>query len=369
MPYINPHSILAVGIVFPILGAFTVGARFYIRRNRKLTLGLDDWLCLPALAFVTGCGIIMIMGAASHTIGYHSQPKDNAGNDAKIIHIEKLEWAFNIMSLLALGPIKLSILFFYRRIFLGHLFGFFSWSLIILVILWTLGFLLTLIFDCKTHFDTNWGPLSDLERCLDTFTQFLAYSISDVITDVFILVLPLPLVWRMHMPIERKVAVSCIFLLGTLAIVAGILRLVVFAEILGGGHTQAVLVILGVTILDDMAVVSLLLFWPMIEMGVALVVACLPALRPLFRGKSPESAIQSVRSKLSLRSLRSLKSSSSQTKDINVGRNSNDSITAMAHKPGSSDQSNGWMEIHTMRDMGTDRDRNNTQMEGKVCVK
>lgn len=145
---------------------------------------------------------------------------------------------------------------------------------------------------------------------------------------------------------------------------AGILRLVVFAEILGAGRTypkirlnvslyvilsifadtQAVLNILGVVILDDMgrishthitftsvsyeghdmltttpAVVGLILFWPMIQMGVALVAACLPTLRPLFHGVSPESVIQSIRSNFSLSSLRSkasfhhIKSSSPRT--------------------------------------------------------
>lgn len=53
------------------------------------------------------------------------------------------------------------------------------------------------------------------------------------------------------------------------------------------------------------ASVSLILFWPMIEMGVALVTACLPTLRPLLHGLSPESMIQSIRSNLSLSSLRS----------------------------------------------------------------
>lgn len=93
---------------------------------------------------------------------------------------------------------------------------------------------------------------------------------------------------------------------------------------------QEVLKILGVIILDDMgmnfhthitwmsvrykmhvmlttppAVVGLMLFWPMVQMGVALVAACLPTLRHLFHGVSPESVIQSIRSNFSLSSLRS----------------------------------------------------------------
>lgn len=305
MSYINGKSVIAIGVLFPALGAAAVTARFYVRRNRKISLGVDDWLCLPALACVTGCAITLIIGSAGHAIGYHSKPEETAANNDKIVFLEKCEFAFNIMSPLALGFIKLSILFFYRRIFRGRAFELLNWILIALVVLWTLGFFLVQVFDCRTHFSTNWGTLAELQKCLSTFHQRLAYSISDVIIDVFIFLFPVPLIWMLHMSLERKLAVTGIFLLGALALVAGILRLVVFAEILGGGHTQVVLRILGVVILDDMAVVGLILFWPMIQMGVALVAACLPTLRPLFHGLSPESVIQSVRSNLSLSSLRS----------------------------------------------------------------
>ena len=43
----------------------------------------------------------------------------------------------------------------------------------------------------------------------------------------------------------------------------------------------------------------------MVELGVGMVAICLPTLRPLFRGWSPESIIRSVRSALSLRSIHS----------------------------------------------------------------
>ena len=45
------------------------------------------------------------------------------------------------------------------------------------------------------------------------------------------------------------------------------------------------------------------MFWGMLEIGVAMVAACLPVLRPLFRGWSPESIINSLRSAISLRSM------------------------------------------------------------------
>ena len=43
----------------------------------------------------------------------------------------------------------------------------------------------------------------------------------------------------------------------------------------------------------------------MVELGVGIIAICLPTLRPLFRGWSPESILRSIRSALSLRSLNS----------------------------------------------------------------
>ena len=49
MSYINGGSIIAIGIVFPVLGAAAVAARFGVRHKRNTALGVDDWLCIPAL--------------------------------------------------------------------------------------------------------------------------------------------------------------------------------------------------------------------------------------------------------------------------------------------------------------------------------
>ena len=49
MTYVNPQSVTACGIIFPILGAVAVYLRFRTRHSRKAELRVDDWLCVPAL--------------------------------------------------------------------------------------------------------------------------------------------------------------------------------------------------------------------------------------------------------------------------------------------------------------------------------
>lgn len=51
------------------------------------------------------------------------------------------------------------------------------------------------------------------------------------------------------------------------------------------------------------------MLWTSIEPTLGVIGACLPTLRPLFQGISPESVIRSIRSQISLPSLRSHKGS------------------------------------------------------------
>ena len=47
--FVAMGGVLAVAIMFPLLDAAAVGARFYIRRSRKASYGKDDWTILGAL--------------------------------------------------------------------------------------------------------------------------------------------------------------------------------------------------------------------------------------------------------------------------------------------------------------------------------
>lgn len=49
MTYVSESSVLAIGILFIVLGTIAVVARFWVSTKRDAALGIDDWLCLPAL--------------------------------------------------------------------------------------------------------------------------------------------------------------------------------------------------------------------------------------------------------------------------------------------------------------------------------
>ena len=97
------------------------------------------------------------------------------------------------------GFIKLSIIAFYRRIFVTgqkQIFDIVTKILAWVIFLWTITFILIDIFACGRHVTANWGSLSEQSKYCDTigYTSEEGFAVSDTIIDVFIIASPLPLV-------------------------------------------------------------------------------------------------------------------------------------------------------------------------------
>lgn len=104
-----------------------------------------------------------------------------------------MKYAFNSMQVLILGLMKLSVIIFYRRIFRGKIFDLCSKATIAIVGVWTTSFVFTYLFGCGTKFWALWSALIDLiTNCANDNLIYKTMSISDVITDIIILSIPLP---------------------------------------------------------------------------------------------------------------------------------------------------------------------------------
>lgn len=51
MTYINEASVIATSVIFILLGIVAVSLRWFVRRDRKIGLGADDWLIVVALVW------------------------------------------------------------------------------------------------------------------------------------------------------------------------------------------------------------------------------------------------------------------------------------------------------------------------------
>jgi hypothetical protein len=137
-----------------------------------------------------------------------------------------------ILSILALGLIKLSVVFLYRRIFsISRTFNIYSTFLIALIIIWTLSFLGANIFQCGTHPAAAWTSAKTIMKyCDDTSGATAALALSDLIMDVMIVAAPMPIVWGLKMNVRQRVQVLGIFGLG-FVYVAILLLLLAFSSL------------------------------------------------------------------------------------------------------------------------------------------
>ncbi|KAF2237619.1 hypothetical protein EV356DRAFT_510579 [Viridothelium virens] len=275
----------------------------------------------------------MIAGSRTHSVGSHSPPhlgpEAYSYLDEHQVLTEKLETSFDLIQIVTLMTLKLAVLFFYRRIFQGRAFNIASWTLIGVAVAWAVTFFVAILAACRTHLYTNFESLGALKmKCVDTFVVLICLAVFDVIVDLAILIMPIPLVLALKMPMRRKVAVILTLMVGALAIACGITRMALFAEILGPQVlTQPT--VGGLPADDLVGVVSVLMFWGMLEMGVGMVAICLPTLRPIFLGWSPETVLRNVRSALSLRSIGSSKRSRYSNDDSKGFRGKMESQTSL----------------------------------------
>lgn len=165
--------------------------------------------------------------------------------------------------------IKISIIVFLRRL-LGTLtfYRAFTMGLIVFVTCWAIAALLVNIFQCwpvQYYYDKDLNG-----HCMAHQREFFQCMGSlALIEDVFILCLPIPVVWRLKITMRQKFAVTFVFSLGGLVCIFSLLRLIEFRRF----------------VVTDLASSSALeSIWTVLEINVAIITGSLPLLRPLLQG-------------------------------------------------------------------------------------
>ncbi|THX26162.1 hypothetical protein D6D12_06414 [Aureobasidium pullulans] len=190
-------------------------------------------------------------------------------------------WWAQVMYKLTIWPTKLSILFLYLRVFgdtpnvtsFGVNFRKFVYGLMAFSAVFCVITLIVNVLTCipvKHYWDKN----SSGHCGVDPFSWWLSQSLLNTISDILILVLPMPLVKNLlQIPARQKLGLCLVFGLGGFVVIVTIMRITTFKS---GG--------LGDDITYDGAVT---LCWTLVETNVAIICACLPLLRPFIARMIP----------------------------------------------------------------------------------
>ncbi|KAL3464786.1 hypothetical protein BJX64DRAFT_253789 [Aspergillus heterothallicus] len=260
----DPHDVLhTVNLVtqclcIPIVTIF-VALRFSIRAWYKQWTPVEDWTCLFAwMLLMAYCGIGIMIGKYGGGYHYTDVSDHNLVLFRKFCYIATVLYCpmallvkIALLSILIriFAPYKNKILFIY--VFLGALCIYYIIAEIIKI----------RMCDPVPAYWTQDDPNAS---CLDQQAALIADSVISVVSDLLILLLPLPLTWSLQMSRNKKLRVIGMLSAGGLATAFSIYRLIL---VLRDGSSPDMTIVFMCVIMSGNA-----------EGGVALICACLPSL-------------------------------------------------------------------------------------------
>ncbi|KAL8650348.1 MAG: hypothetical protein Q9210_003872 [Variospora velana] len=275
------NDLVATITVMLVIATLAVLLRLYARRISRSKLGVDDYLILVALILTYGLDITSFFAIKAGT-GRHMITLTLD----QIQSLIKTDQATQVLFGCSITATKLSILFFYDRLFPFRTFVIVSLITGVASILWWIGLMLTAFLHCHP-LAYYWDRSIPNGYCVDE--HLIGYTITSVniATDLIVLILPIPWLWGMNMTVPKRMAVVSLFILGSLYVhflaspffsdpvcIAGIVRIPLLAELK----------------LSDISWTSISVgVWVNVECNIGILSACLPILRPLFSTKYPFS--------------------------------------------------------------------------------
>ncbi|KAL8783100.1 MAG: hypothetical protein Q9213_004857 [Squamulea squamosa] len=80
---------------------------------------------------------------------------------------------------------------------------------------WSVAFFFATVFQCGLQWSLNWGPiLVFLTECSNTLDMLTVFTATDILTDLLIIAMPVPMIWSLQMSVRRKIAINAMFLVG-----------------------------------------------------------------------------------------------------------------------------------------------------------
>ncbi|KAL9602097.1 MAG: hypothetical protein Q9219_002093 [cf. Caloplaca sp. 3 TL-2023] len=255
------RTYIAINALFIVLVSALVGLRFWARRLKKTYYGWDDWWILAALIIFYGQASLNFWVVYHGGLGYHAPQAGRLGVRNTFLQLTISQFIYAIQFL----TIRLSICFLFKRIFVQRWLQKTIWFAIAINIAWALFVVITALTVCKP-IAYNWDLTIPGGHCNNQakLNTYIANAVWTILYDSFLWSLPQFIVWRLHMRLSTKLALSTIFALGIFDIIVSIIRITYVTEV----NFE------DVTAEDYRAQV-----WTVVEISVAIILACLPLCR------------------------------------------------------------------------------------------
>lgn len=218
MAVYGPETVVPVYTVLASIGLGLTGLRLWIRiSHSRISLSLDDLFILLGVALVSAYTAIQYYYAIHGSINAVLFKEDDV--ERAFIAAQQLHWTSTLIEKPAFGFVKLSILYFYNRIFgVCPAFRRTNNVLIAVIATWTVVFFIADVFICGAHPALQWAldQAVALAQCGDVGALLLAYAVTSVGTNIVVLVRSVFYMRQLRMPRRKKIATGFVLFLGVM---------------------------------------------------------------------------------------------------------------------------------------------------------
>ncbi|RBR19242.1 uncharacterized protein FIESC28_05707 [Fusarium coffeatum] len=241
--------------------------RFVTKFAYKLPFGIDDLLMLITMLLSIPCICINSYGLAPNGIGTDIWTL----TPDQITSFGRNFYALAVMYFLLQTTLKLTLVFFYLRIFPAAEFRRTLWGTVAFITAYGITFVLVAIFQCQpiSYFWTKWDHGHE-GKCASINAITWSSAAINIAMDFWILGLPLTQLRKMSLDWRKKIAIGLMFSAGIFVTIMSILRL--YATIVAGRDPQN----------NVSWEYSPAIKWSTIETNVGIWCACMPTIRVLF---------------------------------------------------------------------------------------
>ncbi|KAI0551651.1 major facilitator superfamily domain-containing protein [Xylaria curta] len=261
-----------------VLATVFVGARLACRTFIVRQVSWDDYFIIIAWALAFGLSFAIDYGSAKG-LGRHDADISTENWDP----LRRSEYTFTVLYNPALMAFKTSILIFYLRLSKNtqKVLRLASWAVLVIVNL--NGTVLTLlnIFQCnpvEAGFNRSPG------RCIPLLTEFICSAPVNIVTDLAILALPLPVLTSMRLPPRQKIILIMTFAVGIFVSIVDVVRIYYLQKAINDVPSTTPMSGTDVAFGGSPEFswnASLALLWSAVEVNVGIACACIPTLKPL----------------------------------------------------------------------------------------
>ncbi|PGH23625.1 hypothetical protein AJ80_02231 [Polytolypa hystricis UAMH7299] len=279
MPRTLGPTLLIVAFTLVSLSTCIVALRLYCRYFRTGAVKIDDYLMVAALLLTWGIAAINSFQVQYGT-GTRTEDQDMENGLSLLEGTLKSWYVYQIVYLVTLCVVKLSILSFYRMLSSQRIYRIVIYGAMGVVITFTIAMVFVNAFECPNPSDA-WSIEILFQgdgSCHDLHPIYYGQASFNIFSDLFILLLPMPMLRRLHMKRNKRFALIAIFSVGSLAVLASAVR--VYALTLWSA-VDADIPYQGANIL----------IWSQVEINIAIISASIPSLKPLLRRTFPTTTV------------------------------------------------------------------------------